>query len=349
MGNDGLKIAVAMSGGVDSSTAALILKQQGHEVTGYTMILGIVPELDRSAVESAKAAAVKIGISHRTVDLSKDFEDEVIRYFMNEYKKGKTPNPCALCNRFIKFGGLVNRALSDGNDFFATGHYARIENGPPPDELVLKRGIYKEKDQSYFLFYLPKEILKKIIFPLGEMSKPETFKIAERAGLRFRERPESADACFLDKTDYRTFLKEHGVTEQPGEILYLDGTTLGKHNGLQNYTIGQRKGMGIAFKEPLYVIKIDAANNTLIVGREEHIYTKSLKAEDVNILYTAPGRDFDCSVKIRYRHKPAPAHVILDSKGGAEIEFETPQRAVTPGQAAVFYRDDILIGGGWII
>lgn len=349
MGNDRLKIAVAMSGGVDSSTAALILKKEGHKVTGYTMILGIVPELDRSAVESAKTVAEKIGIVHRIVDLSKDFEDEVIRYFIDEYNKGKTPNPCALCNRFIKFGGLVNRALSDGNDLFATGHYARIEKGLQPDELILKRGFYKEKDQSYFLFYLPKDILKKIIFPLGNMTKPETFEIAEGAGLGFRERPESADACFLDKTDYRTFLKEHGVTERPGEILYFNGTPLGKHKGLQNYTIGQRKGMGIAFEEPLYVIKIDAANNALIVGKEEQIYTKNLKVEDVNILYTAPGRDFECSVKIRYRHNPAPAHVILDSEGGAEIEFETPQRAVTPGQAAVFYQDDILIGGGWII
>ena len=346
---DSLRVAAAMSGGVDSSVAALILQKQGYIVTGYTMTLGANPELDCSAVESAKTIARKLGIKHRIIDLSSDFEKKVIDYFISEYSMGKTPNPCAFCNRFIKFGKLAEQALSDGNDFFATGHYARLESGQMPGGVILKKGLCKEKDQSYFLFYLKKEILKNVIFPLGEMMKPETFKIAEQAGLSSRDRPESADACFLNNDDYRHFLKARGVIDQQGEILYIDGAPLGKHAGFHNYTIGQRKGLRIAFEEPLYVIRMDQVKNNLIVGKREHLFTKTLKIEDINILYSAAGSDFECSVKIRYRHSPAPARVSIDRNGGAGIEFETPQRAVTPGQAAVFYQDDILIGGGWIV
>jgi len=346
---DSLRVAAAMSGGVDSSVAALILQKQGYIVTGYTMTLGANPELDCSAVESAKTIARKLGIKHRIIDLSSDFEKKVIDYFISEYSMGKTPNPCAFCNRFIKFGKLAEQALSDGNDLFATGHYARLENELATGRIILKKGLYKEKDQSYFLFYLKEEILKNIIFPLGDMTKPETLEVARQAGLRSTDRPESADACFLNNLDYRHFLKAHGVTGQPGEILYLDGASLGKHEGFHNYTIGQRKGLRIAFEEPLYVIRMDQVKNNLIVGKREHLFTKTLKIEDINILYSAAGSDFECSVKIRYRHSPAPARVSIDRNGGAGIEFETPQRAVTPGQAAVFYQDDILIGGGWII
>jgi tRNA-specific 2-thiouridylase len=344
-----LRVAVAMSGGVDSSVAALILQQQGYIVTSYTMTLGANPELDRSAVESAKTVARKLGIGHHIIDLSSDFKKTIIDYFISEYIKGKTPNPCALCNRYIKFGKLAEQALSDGNDLFATGHYARLEKDLSTGRIILKKGLCKEKDQSYFLFYLKEEILKNIIFPLGEKMKPETFKIAEQADLSSRDRPESADACFLNSHDYRHFLKEHGAVDQPGGILYLDGTPLGKHEGFHNYTIGQRKGLRIAFKEPLYVVRMDSSKNSLIVGEKEHLFTKTLKIEDINILYSPAGSDFECSVKIRYRHNPANARVSIDDQGGAGIEFEIPQRAVTPGQAAVFYQDDILIGGGWIV
>jgi tRNA-specific 2-thiouridylase len=344
-----LRVAVAMSGGVDSSVAALILQKQEYIVSGYTMILGTNEELDRSAVESAKTIAWKLGIEHRIIDLSFDFKKRVIDYFVSEYIKGKTPNPCAFCNRFIKFGKLAERALSDGNDFFATGHYARLEKEPLSGDIILKKGFSKEKDQSYFLFYLKKEMLKNIIFPLGQMMKSETFRIAEQADLSFRNRTESADACFLNNDDYRHFLKEHGVINQPGEILYMDGTPLGRHEGFHNYTIGQRKGLRIAFKEPLYVVRIDPENNRLIVGEKEHLFTKTLKIEDINILYPSAGSDFECTVKIRYRHSPVPARVRINDSAGADIEFAVPQRAVTPGQAAVFYQDEILIGGGWIV
>lgn len=344
-----LRVAVAMSGGVDSSVAALILQKQGYIVTGYTMALGANHELDRSAVESAKTVARKLGIGHHIVDLSSDFKKTIIDYFISEYIKGKTPNPCAVCNRFIKFGKLTEQALSDGNDLFATGHYARLEKEQSTGRIILKKGLDQEKDQSYFLFYLKEEILKNIIFPLGDITKPETLEVARQAGLRSTDRPESADACFLNNHDYRHFLKAYGVTDQPGEILYMDGTPLGKHTGFHNYTIGQRKGLRIAFKEPLYVVRMDSAKNSLIVGEKEHLFTKTLKIEDINMLYPSAGSDFECSVKIRYRHSPASARVSINDNGVAGIELEIPQRAVTPGQAAVFYQDDILIGGGWIV
>jgi tRNA-specific 2-thiouridylase len=221
--------------------------------------------------------------------------------------------------------------------------------GQSPDDIILMKGLCKEKDQSYFLFYLKEEILKNIIFPLGDMTKPETLEVAKQAGLSSTDRPESADACFLNNHDYRHFLKAHGVTDQPGEILYMDGAPLGKHEGFHNYTIGQRKGLRIAYREPLYVVRMDSAKNSLIVGEKGHLFTKTLKIEYINILYPSAGSDFECSVKIRYRHSPARARVSINNNGGAGIEFDIPQRAITPGQAAVFYQDDILIGGGWIV
>jgi tRNA-specific 2-thiouridylase len=344
-----LRIAVAMSGGVDSSTAAYILQEEGYSVTGYTMTIGADADLDSSAVESAKAVSSRLGIDHHIVDVTEEFNSYIIRYFIKEYEKGKTPNPCALCNRFIKFGKLAEKAFSDGNDLFATGHYARLEKKPSTDLYVLKRGSDKNKDQSYFLFHLEADILKKLIFPLGSLTKQETIHIAESAGLDCRNRPESSDACFLNNSDYRDFLKLRGIAGKPGDILYLDGRILGRHTGFHNYTIGQRKGLRIAYETPLYVIRFDYENNNIIAGGEEHLYSENLKIEDVNILYPMPNHEMECQVKIRYRHTAVPAYVKLDLEGGAEITFETPQRAITPGQAAVFYNKDILIGGGWII
>lgn len=338
-----------MSGGVDSSVAGYLLLKEGYSVSGYTMITGANTELDRSAVESAKTVSERLSINHHTIDLSGEFRRHVINYFIQEYGAAKTPNPCAYCNRFIKFGKLAERAFMDGNGFFATGHYALLEKESSTGKHFLKRGKDKNKDQSYFLFYLKADMLEKIIFPLGALTKKETIGIAEKAGLDCRNRPESTDACFLGDGDYRDFIKKHGVTEKPGDIIYVDGRKLGIHSGLHNYTIGQRKGLRIAFEKPLYVVRFDYQKNSIIVGKEEHLYTDKLKIEDVNLLYPIQSQIIECQVKIRYRHTPVSAKVMLDLKGSAEIIFRSPQRAVTPGQAAVFYDNEILIGGGWII
>lgn len=345
------KIAVAMSGGVDSSVTASLLKQQGHEVLGITMRL-FAPRGDGpgSAAHDAAVVARHLGIPHHLADFEPAFGELIVADFIAEYRNGRTPNPCVRCNRFVKFGLLLDKARELGADLLATGHYV-LKTCDPDGTCHLRTAACIRKDQSYFLYTLTQERLQRIVFPLGEMeSKDEVRRLAREFGLPVAEKGDSQEVCFIPGDDYVAFLEGSGALAPiPGDIVHVNGQVLGRHQGTHRYTIGQRRGLGIAWSEPLYVVGIDSERNVLVVGEEANVFANGLLAADLNWIVTPEGKEFAATCKIRYRHHPVACRVRLEEGGRCEVRFGEPQKAVTPGQALVFYRGDEVLGGGRIV
>ncbi|MDW7759758.1 MAG: tRNA 2-thiouridine(34) synthase MnmA [Acidobacteriota bacterium] len=357
-----IRAAVAMSGGVDSSVAAAILKEEGYDVLGFTMLLfdalpssgdcgnaGLPGGPDATA--AAARAAERFGIPHHVVDLRKDFARRVIEPFRRAYGRGRTPNPCILCNRFIKFGALFRGVRASGADFLATGHYARISRRENPREWRLEKARDATRDQSYFLYTLTQPRLARILFPVGNMTKSAVKAMARSLGLSAAERPESREICFIPGDDYQAYLRNTAPgLFRPGPIVDTSGALRGSHKGIAGYTIGQRRGLGIAAPRPLYVIALEATARTVRVGEEEALYRKTLRAGDVRFISRVkPRRPFRVSARIRYKHAESPALVTPGKDGTAVVEFDKPQRAISPGQAVVFYDGDTVLGGGVIL
>lgn len=341
-----MRYLTAMSGGVDSSAAAYLLKEQGHYVEGAIMRLS--PFSDGSDIASAQAVCDRLGIKLNVFDMRKEFERDVIRPFCEQYLDCKTPNPCVFCNHSLKFGAFLDRALELGFDGIATGHYAKIVcvNG----RYAVSRADSEEKDQSYFLWDIPQSALSRTVFPLGEFqSKDEVREIAKKAGLPSASRSDSQDICFIKNGEYADFITKHtGVKQPEGDFVDKDGKILGRHNGLLNYTLGQRRYLNVAAGRRIFVLEKNADENTVVLGDEQELYRGRIKAEKVRLqLYESTDGTKKLDVKIRYGKKSAPAYVVSDG-GTADIAFETPQRAPAPGQSVVFYDGKLLVGGGFI-
>jgi tRNA-specific 2-thiouridylase len=364
-------IAVAMSGGVDSSTVAAMLRAEGCNVIGLTMqlwnqrrlaghegmpesVTGRCCSLDD--VYDARRVAETIGIPYYVVNHEERFERDVVRPFVEEYLAGRTPIPCSLCNNHLKFDQLLVVARQIGAERIATGHYAQVAFDDSAGRWLLKRPVDNSKDQTYFLFGLTQEQLSHTLFPLGGMRKPEVRELARKYNLVIAEKPDSQEICFVPGGDYKKFLDaylgEQGSPERlevGGEMVTTNGQVIGEHLGVHNFTVGQRKGLGVATGSPLYVIQINNDTRQVVVGRDEELYNRTLRASRVNLISTTELKQpMRAGVKIRHKHAPAPA--TIESRGPEEIlaTFDQPQRAVTPGQAAVFYDGDTVIGGGWI-
>lgn len=340
------KVLLGMSGGVDSSVSAILLQNQGYEVIGCTMTLW------EQTIKDAKKVCEKLGIPHYTIDCKKEFEGKVVNKFIQEYQEARTPNPCVECNKYLKFGVFYQKARELGCEYIATGHYARIEFSKKYQQYVLKKSREEKKDQTYFLYTIAKEKLEHIIFPLQNYSnKEEIRKIAEENQLTVAQKKESQEICFIPDNDYQNFLKKHGNgIQQKGNIVLSNGEVLGQHQGFINYTIGQRKGLGISYKEPLYVLKLDKEKKEVIVGAEKELYAKELYAKEVNwMVWDKLEKPMRCKAKIRYRAKEAEA-MIFPEEDKVKVIFDIEQRAITSGQSIVFYDDDgIVLGGGKII
>lgn len=347
-----------MSGGVDSSVAASLLKEMGYEVVGATMRIWKGGEsresVDRCCgagdVEDARRVAQQIRIPFYVVNLAEEFEREVIQYFCEEYRRGKTPNPCILCNERVKFGSLLKKARELDADYLATGHYARVEFDEKTGRYGLKKGVDQRKDQSYVLFSLTQEQLHFALFPLGEYRKEKVRQQAFELGLRVHDKPESQEICFIQEASYHSFLLEKlGESIEPGPILDREGRVLGTHQGIPFYTVGQRRGLRLAVGRPLYVVEIDRAKNAIIVGEEEEVYGHTFTADSVNwIASPRLSPSFSAYVKIRYNHPGSEAILSATGEDKVVVRFKEPQKAITPGQAAVFYEKDQVLGGGWI-
>jgi tRNA-specific 2-thiouridylase len=351
------KVVVAMSGGVDSSVAAALLKEQGHDVIGMMLRLWSETGKEESnrcctpeAMGLARRVAARLDIPFYVVDARQVFRDTVVQYFLDGYARGETPNPCLLCNRQIRWTFLLEHALAFGADFMATGHYARLRRSDDGN-IQLLRSVDAAKDQSYILHVLTQEVLARALFPVGEYTKPEIRKLAAQYGLPTASRHDSQDLCFLAGDDYRNFLRRNAPELlKPGPILNAAGGRVGEHTGLANYTIGQRKGLGVASGVPLYVLGKDVAGNSLRIGSEHDRGSQELVAADVNWTAGVPRHEaFQADVKVRYTAREVPAGVEpLDDGSHARVRFEQPQRDLTPGQAAVFYDGDVVVGGGII-
>jgi tRNA-uridine 2-sulfurtransferase len=359
-----------MSGGVDSSTVAAMLRAEGHNLIGLTMqlwnqrrlaghegmpeqVTGRCCSLDD--VYDARRVAEHLGIPYYVVNHEERFEREVVRPFVAEYLSGRTPIPCSLCNNHLKFDQLLVVARQIGADAVATGHYARVEFDESCGRWLLKRPTDRSKDQTYFLFGLTQEQLSRTLFPLGDMTKPEVRELARQHGLALAEKPDSQEICFVPGGDYKRFIDAYladqgeALPDTAGELVTTTGEVVGEHTGIHNFTVGQRKGLGVATGSPLYVIQINGADKQVTVGGDEHLYSRTLRARRVNLISVADLREpMRVSVKIRHRHEAASA--LIEKAGDDEIlvTFDQPQRAITPGQAAVFYDGDVVVGGGWI-
>ena len=363
-------IAVAMSGGVDSSTVAAMLRSEGHRVIGLTMQLWNqrrlagregMPEAVQGRccslddVYDARRVAESLGIPYYVVNHEERFERDVVRPFVEEYLSGRTPIPCSLCNNHLKFDQLLTVARQIGAERVATGHYARVGFDDVAGRWVVRRPADRAKDQTYFLFGLTQDQLSHTSFPLGEMTKSEVRALARQHGLALAEKPDSQEICFVPEGDYKKFLDAY-LAEQGepmpgggGEVVTTEGQVLGEHSGIHNFTVGQRKGLGFATGNPLYVIQIDSSSKQVVVGNEAELYSRTLRAQRLNwIAQDRLGDSIRAEVKIRHRHEPAPATIENSGEDEVCVTFDDPQRAITPGQAAVFYQGDILVGGGWI-
>lgn len=342
------KVLVGMSGGVDSSVSAYILKEKGYEVCGLT--LDLLEESNLSAINDAKAVAEKLGIEHIVLNLNKEFKQNIIKYFVSEYQNGKTPNPCVMCNKKIKFGMLLDYALKNGFDYVATGHYANVLYDENLNRWLLKKSA-AAKDQSYFLYKLSQHQLSHILFPLENHQKSYVREIAKKLNLSVAEKSESQDICFIPNGNHTEFILNNLDKKLPqGNFLDNHGNILGEHKGLINYTVGQRKGLGISAAHPLYVEKIDAKTNSIILCGPDEGYSSEIKIKDVNFIkYDNPTEPIKAWVKIRYRATPTPCTVFPLNENESRIVFDFPQRFPAPGQSAVFYdENEIVIGGGTI-
>jgi tRNA-uridine 2-sulfurtransferase len=377
------RVVCGMSGGVDSSATAALLLEQGYEVIGITLKLWPQDCVNRAedkccgpqAVTDARAVCHKLGIPYYLIDEAAEFQKHVIQYFADEYKAGRTPNPCVMCNQNLKFGRLIDRARQLGADYIATGHFARVEraelgapascrqvavqnvNSPRQDagapgkgRYLLKRGRDLKKDQSYFLFSLRQDQLARALFPLGEKTKSDTREVARHCQLKTADKEESMEICFVPDNNYGGFLQQANLAQKHrGEITDVQGHLLGHHDGIEFYTIGQRKGLGITTPKPVYVVELDAESNRVVVGDESALDRDEFTASNCNwIPFDKLTEPVEAMTKIRYNHPGTPATVTPTGNDSVKVKLHTPQRAITPGQAAVFYQDDLVLGGGWI-
>jgi len=369
-----------MSGGVDSSATAALLIEQGYDVIGITLKLWPQDCVNRAedkccgpqAVTDARSVCHKLDIPYYLIDEAAEFQKHVIQYFADEYKAGRTPNPCVMCNQNLKFGRLIDRADQLGADFIATGHFARVEraDGTPnsssasfgngqhraerefgvPGRYLLKRGRDLRKDQSYFLFSLRQDQLARAIFPLGEKTKRDTRAVARQCQLKTADKDESMEICFVPDNNYGSFLQQANLVQKHrGEIMDVHGHVLGHHDGIEFYTIGQRKGLGITTPRPVYVVELDAENNRVVIGDESALDRDEFTATNCNWHpFDKLTEPIEVTAKIRYNHPGTPATVTPMANGSVKVKLHSAQRAITPGQAAVFYQDDLIVGGGWI-
>jgi len=351
-------VFVGMSGGVDSAVAAGLMKEAGYNVVGVTMCFNIShPNSKRASccgvegIEDAKRAAQVLGIPHYVFNFAEDINEHIIDNFTHEYLNGRTPNPCVQCNKHLKFGSLFEKVRALGADYLATGHYAKIEYNESRGHFELKKGEDKYKDQSYFLYSMNKDTLPYVLFPLGNMTKSQVRELARKFGLPNAEKPGSQDICFIPDTGYQKFIEERLGKEVmvPGPFKDEDGNVVGEHKGIAYYTIGQRDRLGLALGRPVYVYKINKEANTIYVGNEQKLHSKGLFAGEVNFVSTEPPiEEIQVKVKIRYNHAEVNASLSRLDEAKVKVEFEQPQRSVTPGQSAVFYNHDVVIGGGII-
>lgn len=342
-----------MSGGIDSSVAAALLKQEGFDVVGLylRMLTGTSRKIDDRSEKKSAQAASSLGIEHYSVDLSRKFKSRIIDYFVKEYSRGRTPNPCVKCNASVKFSALLEQSKIIGADAVATGHYVGIEKNPENQGFYIKRGVDKKKDQSYFLYLLTQKQIQKALMPLGSKKKEQVIKKAQELNLPRVPGKESQEICFIPDNDYVSFIKKSSSAGfKPGPILDTQRNIVGEHQGYARFTIGQRRGLGIAASQPLYVLDINPKKNEIVVGPESCLYKKALTANEVNWM---SGKSLKSTLtvqaQVRYNHMPQKAEVRPKGSSLVQVEFEKSQRAVTPGQSVVFYNGDILLGGGTII
>ncbi|MCX7922899.1 MAG: tRNA 2-thiouridine(34) synthase MnmA [Clostridia bacterium] len=354
------KVMLGMSGGVDSSVAAAILLDKGYDVIGVTM--QIWPDMDEdikkteggccslSAVDDARRVATRLGIPYYVLNFKEVFQDKVIDYFKEEYFKGRTPNPCIACNRYVKFEAMLNKAASMGIDYVATGHYAIIEYDENRKRYLLKKSITDRKDQTYALYNLTQEQLSRTLMPVGDFTKERVREIAKEIGLSVATKPDSQEICFVDDNDYGRFIAENTDRDiLPGNFVDTKGKVLGRHKGIVHYTVGQRKGLGIALGKPMFVVEIDVEKNRVVLGDATEVFSDSLIASDMNYISIEKLEgEMRVKAKIRYSAKEADATVYPIDNGQVKVVFDSPQRAITPGQAVVFYDGDIVVGGGTI-
>ncbi len=344
------RVLLGMSGGVDSSVSALLLKKQGYEVVGITMLL--LENGNDEAIQDAKNICQKLNIEHYVYDLRKEFKDNVISDFIKKYEMCLTPNPCIKCNKYMKFGYMYKKAKELNCEYIATGHYAKVEFSEKYNRYVIKKSNAGRKDQTYVLYSIPSDIVEHILFPLSDFSsKEEIRKIAQENNLITANKPDSQEICFVENNDYVNFLDRHNIQGMKyGKIVDKEGKILGSHKGLHRYTIGQRRGMGISSSTPLYVVKLNKEKNQLVVGTESELYTDVVNVIDTNCIAMDSFSDkMKVMAKIRYSSEAKEATIHVNSDNSLTVKFDEKVRAVTPGQAIVFYIDDVLIGGGQII
>lgn len=354
------KVVVGMSGGVDSSVAAALLKEEGYDVVGVTM--QVWPDKGEDAIENeggccslsavndARRVCDSLGIRYYVLNFKEIFEDRVIKYFIDEYFKGRTPNPCIMCNRHIKFGELLRRAKNLGAQYVATGHYARVEYDDTLNKYLLKKSHDCRKDQTYALYNLTQQQLKHTLMPIGNFTKDKVRELAEEMGLRVAKKPDSEEICFIPDNDYGSFLKQREPGKvKPGYFKDTEGNIIGMHKGIVHYTIGQRKGLGIAFGKPMFVVDIIPENNTVVLGEQNEVFSDTLYATDLNFIpFDDLKEPMEVTAKIRYTAKEAAAVISPLGDGWVKVKFNEPQRAITPGQSVVFYNGDVVVGGGVI-